>query len=270
MRVARASRRAGRLSTRSRSPPAGEAPADFDAFWADQKKKLAAVKPNVKLTPESVPAVGWGPPVETFEIQMDCLGGKPVRGYFARPAKAKKRSRIYVMPAVLSLHSAGIRSASRQAAWNGAKRGTLSMDINAHGVPNGKDAQFYKDLGLNELKGYSAQGIGSRETFYFLGMYLRMVRAIDFLTSQPEWDGKNVIVRGLQPGRWPVARDRRTRPARHGAIRPGARLLRLRRPEQGPKGRLAGQDGQDAGRKRRPSPTTTPATSPPAARPRRP
>ena len=179
-----------------RIAPAGEAPADFDEFWADQKKKLAAVKPNTKLTPQDVPETKWGPAVETFEIQMDCLGGKPVSGYFARPAKAKPKS----LPAVLYLHSAGIRSASRQAAWNGAKRGALSMDINAHGLPNGKDAQFYKDLGLGELKGYPSKGIGSPETFYFLGMYLRMVRAIDFLTSQPEWDGQHVIVQGSSQG----------------------------------------------------------------------
>jgi len=31
-------------------------------------------------------------------------------------------------------------------------------------------------------------------------MYLRLVRAIDFLTAQPEWDGKIVVVRGTSQG----------------------------------------------------------------------
>jgi cephalosporin-C deacetylase-like acetyl esterase len=35
---------------------------------------------------------------------------------------------------------------------------------------------------------------------YFLGMFLRLVRAIDFLTAQPEWDGRVVIVHGSSQG----------------------------------------------------------------------
>ena len=35
---------------------------------------------------------------------------------------------------------------------------------------------------------------------YFLGMFLRLVRALDFLTSQPEWDGKVLMVEGGSQG----------------------------------------------------------------------
>jgi cephalosporin-C deacetylase-like acetyl esterase len=40
----------------------------------------------------------------------------------------------------------------------------------------------------------------SRETFYFLGMYLRVARALDFLTAQPEWDGRNLFTSGGSQG----------------------------------------------------------------------
>jgi cephalosporin-C deacetylase-like acetyl esterase len=76
----------------------------------------------------------------------------------------------------------------------------LSMDINAHGLPNGKPAQYYKDLAAGKLKDYRQAGRESRETVYFRGMFLRLVRAIDFLTAQPEWDGKTVIVIGHSQG----------------------------------------------------------------------
>jgi cephalosporin-C deacetylase-like acetyl esterase len=76
----------------------------------------------------------------------------------------------------------------------------LSLDINAHGIPNGKADKYYADLAMNELKDYRAQGRESRDTIYFLGMYLRLMRALDFLTAQPEWDGKILIVRGGSQG----------------------------------------------------------------------
>ena len=74
------------------------------------------------------------------------------------------------------------------------------MDMNAHGIPNGKPAQFYKDLADGALKDYRFEGLNDREKCYFLGMFLRLVRAIDFLTSQPEWNGKDVIVFGSSQG----------------------------------------------------------------------
>jgi cephalosporin-C deacetylase len=35
---------------------------------------------------------------------------------------------------------------------------------------------------------------------YFRGMFLRLVRALDFLCAQPEWDGKTVVVYGSSQG----------------------------------------------------------------------
>jgi cephalosporin-C deacetylase-like acetyl esterase len=74
------------------------------------------------------------------------------------------------------------------------------MDVNAHGIPNGKPAQYYEESSRTELKDYRFRGRESRDTCYFLGMFLRLVRAIDFLTSQPEWDGRIVAVCGASQG----------------------------------------------------------------------
>ncbi len=74
------------------------------------------------------------------------------------------------------------------------------MDINAHGIENGKPDEFYKQLADNELKSYQHKGREDRTKCYFTGMFLRLIRAIDFLTSQPEWDGKTLIVYGSSQG----------------------------------------------------------------------
>ncbi|QDU17037.1 Acetyl esterase Axe7A precursor [Gimesia maris] len=167
-------------------------PADFDEFWADQKKQLAQVPAKAKLTAVNSPDAK----VETFDVQVDCLGGAPVSGYFGKP----KGSHALPLPAILWVHGAGVRSSSLANAVKGAKFGMLSMDINAHGLPNGNTAQYYSDLAQGKLKGYRQEGRESRETVYFRGMFLRLVRAIDFLTSQPEWDGKTLIVIGHSQG----------------------------------------------------------------------
>lgn len=171
--------------------PSLPVPDDFDAFWAAQKKKLAAVPMKSKLTPVSSPSKK----AEAFDVQVDALGA-PVSGYFARPVERKPKS----LPIILTVHGAGVRSSGLGGPVHWAESGLLAMDINAHGIPNGQPDSFYTDLANGELKDYRSFGRESRETCYFLGMFLREVRALDFLCSQPEWDGKTVIVSGSSQG----------------------------------------------------------------------
>lgn len=171
--------------------PSLPVPEDFDAFWSAQKQKLAAVPANPRLTP-----VPWkAPEVECFDLQADCIGA-PISGYFARPAGAKPKS----LPIILTVHGAGVSSSILSTAASFAKEGYLALDLNAHGLPNGRPPRFYMDLAAGELKDYRARGRESRETVYFLGMFLRLIRAMDVLTAQPEWDGRTLVVFGSSQG----------------------------------------------------------------------
>ena len=80
-----------------------------------------------------------------------------------------------------------------------AAEGTLALNINAHGVENGREAAYYEALGAS---GRFAVQLGreSKETSAFRGMFLRLLRAVDVLTDQPEWDGKTVAVIGVSQG----------------------------------------------------------------------
>lgn len=166
-------------------------PDDFDAFWRAQKQKLAKVPLKATMTPASSPSKK----AEVFDVQVDALGA-PASGYFARPIGAKPRS----LPAFLMVHGAGVTTSSLAGAVSWAENGALSMNLNAHGIANGKAPEFYKALNDGALKDYRHAGRAAKETCYFLGMFLREVRAIDFLCSQPEWDGKTVVVFGSSQG----------------------------------------------------------------------
>ena len=172
--------------------PSLPVPEDFDQFWDAQKLALANVPARSTVTPVPAPVEG----MEAFDVQVDCLG-PPVSGYLGRPTSAKPKS----LPAILLVHGAGVGGASLSSTrWAVREGGLLALDINAHGIPNGKPAEFYAELNRGELKDYRSVGRHDREQCYFKGMFLRLIRAIDFLTAQPEWDGQTLIVYGSSQG----------------------------------------------------------------------
>ncbi|MDO5581691.1 MAG: acetylxylan esterase [Planctomycetia bacterium] len=167
-------------------------PADFDAFWDRQKAKLAKVPMKVKMV--SVPSSD--PKVECFNIKVDCAGGMPVSGYFAKPKNAKPKS----LPIHISFHGAGVRSANKPI---GSGRNHLALDINAHGLENGLPDEYYKKLDQTTLHRYGrlrAEDNADPENCVWYGMVLRLIRALEFMKSQPEWDGKNLAVSGGSQG----------------------------------------------------------------------
>lgn len=176
--------------------PVAERPKDFKAFWKAQKKALKKLPMEVKETSVQSPDANY----ITKDIELNCLGGKPARGYLAVPQNAKKRS----LPIVIFFHAAGVdgdwcRSTVSRAVQY-AKMGSICFDLNAHGMLNGQPEQYYKDLANGELKNYPQIGVEDRNTTYFRGMYLRLLRTIDYVTSFPEWDGKRILVIGESQG----------------------------------------------------------------------
>lgn len=173
--------------------PASPAPADFRAYWQAQLAALAALPMNPRLTPMPLePAMAAK--AETFDLRVECPGGKPVSGYYSRPKGAAKGS----CPAWVNFHGAGVRSAFMPT-WQTAA-GRIALDLNAHGVDNGKDAAFYAALDQGELKGCSVAGRDDRDSCYFRGMFLRVARALQFLKAQPEWDGRILVAYGSSQG----------------------------------------------------------------------
>ncbi|MBK6285766.1 MAG: alpha/beta fold hydrolase [Draconibacterium sp.] len=178
--------------------PGTNRPKDFRKFWKNEKKQLSALPMEVKS--EKVENIKEG--FDCSNIEINCIGPKPVRGYFAKPKNAAPKS----LPIILFVHAAGVKGSwclsQPETAVNYAKmgNGTLAFDLNAHGMLNGQPQEYYNDLEADELKGYFYRGLENREEFYFRGMYLRLMRTLDFLTSQPEWDGKRIIVIGESQG----------------------------------------------------------------------
>jgi cephalosporin-C deacetylase-like acetyl esterase len=171
--------------------PSVAIPDDFEEFWQQQKEKLRAVPSKPQLTKVKPRKEG----IECFDMQDD-FGRGNLSGYLALPSGAKERS----LPAILLCHGAGVAGSRQGIAEDWAKDGFLALDFNAHGLPNGKEPAFYKNLLLGDLKEYYLRDTGSRETMFFRMLYLRVQRGLDILAARPEWDGRILVAYGRSQG----------------------------------------------------------------------
>lgn len=178
--------------------PGTKLPKDFDAYWKSEKGKLHALPLKTQLKEVENSDKGY----VCYDAEINCTGPKPARGYFAKPQNASPKS----LPIVLLVHAAGVKgswcrsNAHEAVRYAKSGKGTLCFDLNAHGMLNGQPEEYYANLESGELKDYSVQGLENRDDLYFHGMYLRLMRTLDYLTQQPEWDGKRILVIGESQG----------------------------------------------------------------------
>lgn len=193
--------RVGWLVSPEEYRPGFTEPGDLMEFWNDQIAKMRKKKLKAKLTKVDVPA-SYENKYECFALEISMHEGWPVRGYVAWPKNAADRS----LPILIQPHSAGVslpgNRASIETALRLAKKGggCIGLDINAHGYKDDQPQEYYDALDAGELKNYRGRVADSHESVYFRLMYLRMVRALDYLTTLSMWDGKRVVCSGTSQG----------------------------------------------------------------------
>jgi cephalosporin-C deacetylase len=129
-----------------------------------------------------------------YKVTLDNIWHTQLHGQLSRPVKGDK------FPAILWFQSAGVGPLEKGMALRFAKQGYLILNIEAHDIPIDETPEFYKNLKATTLKDYTSIGLDSRDTYYFLRMVLGCVRAAEYLTSRPDWDGKTLIVAGGSQG----------------------------------------------------------------------
>ena len=173
-------------------------PADFDAFWAQQKAELAKVPFNAKR----VEVKSRNSDVRIYALSVDCTGGMPVTGYLSIP-RAAETGRKY--PIHIGTFGYGV---GEQHVPRNPSDDAIEFKMNAHGFllrEFGGTDEYYQTYG-DKIKsnGYTyafdPQQNSNRETSYFRGMILRLIRAIEYTKSLPEWDGKDLRVSGNSQG----------------------------------------------------------------------
>ncbi|MBY0508354.1 MAG: acetylxylan esterase [Bryobacteraceae bacterium] len=173
--------------------PTQQDPADFDAFWAAGKAALAKLPIDAKLT--LLPDYG-NAAADCYHLNLQNVGASATPSRFYGVLCEPKAPGKY--PALLSVPGAGVRPYRGLAAM--AARGVITLQVGIHGIPVTMEQSVYDSLGAGALANYNTIGLDHRDRYYFRRVYLGCVRANDFLTSHPKWDGAHLAVTGGSQG----------------------------------------------------------------------
>jgi len=170
-------------------------PADFDAFWARQKKRLAEVPFQGKVERKLIQSK---PSYDIYEVSIPAPGPRPATGYLTIPRNAKPKS----LPATLTLFG---YSASKQKIPTWGRSNQINFFLNAHGQKLGQNDEYYKKFfaSIRTPKynyAFDPEQNKNPETCFFNGMVLRVLRALEYLKSLPEWNGKTLTAIGGSQG----------------------------------------------------------------------
>ena len=165
-------------------------PNDFTSFWEQAKTELANVPMDARMTllPERCTEN-----VNVYHVNLQNYRiGARLYGILCVPKKDGK------YPAILQVPGAGIRP------YNGdfanAEKGFITFQIGIHGIPVNMDASVYYNLGAGALSNYWNINLDDKDRYYYKRVYLGCLRANDFITSLPQYDGTNLAVTGGSQG----------------------------------------------------------------------
>lgn len=165
-------------------------PADFDEFWDAKLKLLDRVQMHAVVTPKESGLAD----IDYATIKLDNIGGAHVYGQIAKPKREGK------FPALVIFQWASPPYAlPKQWVTDRAAEGWLAMNIEPHDVPSDMPQAYYDAL-PQMIKEYQKINNSDRDHNYFLQMYLGDFRAIEYLASRPDWDGRTLVVNGISMG----------------------------------------------------------------------
>jgi cephalosporin-C deacetylase-like acetyl esterase len=177
--------------------PTTDDPKDFDRFWDDGKKELAKLPVDSKIEP----LPGYSTPyADVFQVSFQNVGAgssksSRIYGILAIPKSNNPNQKF---PAVLSVPGAGVRP--YRGALTLAERGIITLQIGIHGIAVNLEQSVYDDLASGALNRYMFYGLENKFEYYYRRVILGCIRANDFLTNLPQFDGINLAVMGGSQG----------------------------------------------------------------------
>lgn len=178
--------------------PYTQEPQDFRSFWQKNVEEL-------KLVPLSYTKELYKDyctdKIDCYlvKLQIDNMGHS-MYGFLFYPKNAQPGKH----PVVLCPPGAGIKTIKdpmRNKYY--AENGFVRFEVEIHGLDPRISSETFGEISraFNDRNGgYLANGLENKDIYYMKHVYVGLVRCIDFLTSLPEWDGKNVAVQGGSQG----------------------------------------------------------------------
>jgi cephalosporin-C deacetylase-like acetyl esterase len=175
--------------------PLAVEPADFDQFWQDGKDALAKVPISPQRTPFPDKTTET---VNAYQVSFQTVKGAGGRGgsrLFGILTEPKQEGKY---PALLRVPGAGVYGVS--GIWKESYDNAIVLSIGIHGVPLNLETSVYQNLGAGPLDTYWGFNLDNKDLYYYRRVYLGCLRAVDYLASLPNWDGKTIVVVGGSQG----------------------------------------------------------------------
>lgn len=180
--------------------PAVSCPDDFDEYWARQRARLDEIplEPVVEeyLGTHFHDGTKIPDSLKMFVVKIPCAGPNPVTGFLSVPKAEGK----YAASVVFDGYSKEPKLSHRLMTPN-----TITFHINAHGYDFFRGPKYYEEFFKPFETKHPAYALSPEEnanpdTSYFNGMALRVMRAMDFVKTLPQWNGRDLIARGGSQG----------------------------------------------------------------------
>lgn len=176
--------------------PLTKEPSDFMTFWDTQKKSL---KRELSYTRERAEEYCTDK-ILCDLIKLNIDNKHSVYAYLTYPRNAERgKHPICICPPGAGIKT--IREPMRHKYY--AENGFIRLEMEIHGIdPRTPESTFREIQAAFQTDGnnYLENGLDNRDNYYMRHVYLSLIRAVDFTTSLPEWDGKNVAFQGGSQG----------------------------------------------------------------------
>ena len=180
-----------------RIQPFTKMPSDFTQFW--QQTVAEARKTPLSFTRERAEEYCTDK-IDCWLIKLRIDREHSMYGYLTMPKNVQQGKH----PVVLCPPGAGIKTIKEPLRHRYyAEEGMIRFEVEIHGMDprwSEKDFKSIASAFSSKENGYLVNNISSREYYYMRHIYAGMVRCIDYLTTLPEWDGRNIAVQGGSQG----------------------------------------------------------------------
>ena len=168
-------------------------PHDFNLFWQKslEKAALIPIDPVVTLVPEKCTAC-----TNVYHVQLQHWRKDTyLYGWLCVPKKQGK------YPAVLCLPGAGVKPVPAEVQLSEVGEGMITFAIGVNGIPLNLSQEVYDNLRYGVLKDYAFIHLDDKAHYYYRRIYTGCVRAIDYISTLEEYDGRNLgVIGGSQGG----------------------------------------------------------------------
>lgn len=168
-------------------PPLTREP-DFASFWDATRAESRETPLNATVTPVSYPVLR----VRPYEVFYDGWRGARICAWYVVPEGDGP------FPAIVQYHGYSGAKHDLYECLSWAGQGYAVMTVDTRGQSgNSSDPGHYSG---GHVKGWMTLGILDPEEYYYRGVFIDCVRALDWLCTRPEIDAQHIGITGMSQG----------------------------------------------------------------------